>query len=163
MAQPLLVYEESAMKLWTHPMTAPTTPRSMIVAERGGDWARWVERFREDTPDVVVVLQHEGESMAQLAARVRERLDAMVTAGAMPANAVVVGGGRTDQVTLASRATILRSIAKAMAAFGGGSVQLDSSGADKYSMVALAAATSMMVQGTGVRVTAGAGPQPLAA
>jgi len=147
-------------------MTPPTTDRAMIIAERGAPWAPWAERFRALGPDVVVVLQHVGEPIADLAARVRARLVELEAAGQAPQRAVLVGGGRVDRDALSARSLTLRAVASSMARTGGGSVVLDDAGADRYSMAALAATVSMLVRGTGVTVDHAAmpgTPRPLAA
>ena len=133
-------------------MTPPTHSVSMIVAEQGGQWAPWVDRFREITPDVVVVLQQVGESLSELSMRVRRQVAELERDGLSLEQAVLVGGGRTDREALASRSLAIRAMATGMARQGGGRVTLDDAGADRFSMAAIAATVADLVMGTGVTV-----------
>lgn len=145
-------------------MTSPLHNVSMIVAEKGGLWAPWVERFRAETPDVVVVLQQVGESLHEMAMRVRARVSELEQDGFALEQAVLVGGGRTDHEALSSRSLAIRAMATGMATQGGGRVMLDDAGDDRFSMAAIAATVSDLVLGTGVTVEhAAAAPTPAAA
>jgi hypothetical protein len=127
-------------------------PTSLIVAERSSDWAPWVDRFRADAPDVVVLLQEKGEKTNNFAMRVREKVRELASEDRTPEWAVLVGGGRTDQVALEARSLKLRAIATEMAKTGGGRVLLADAGPDRFSMAALASAVQMAVRGTSVTV-----------
>jgi len=137
-------------------MTVPTHNVSMIVAENGGAWTPWVDRFREITPDVVLVLQQVGESLSELAMRVRGRVTELEREGLSLEQAVLVGGGRTDREALAARSLAIRAMATGMASQGGGRVTLEDAGTDRFSMAAIAATVSDLVAGTGVTVQHGA-------
>jgi hypothetical protein len=125
---------------------------SLIVAERKSDWTPWVDRFKADAPDVVVLLQEKGEKTNDFAMRVRDKVRELVAEGRSPSWAVLVGGGRTDSQALESRSLKLRAIATEMAKGGGGRVLLSDAGADRYTMAALASAVQMSVRGTSVTV-----------
>jgi len=125
---------------------------SLIIAERSSDWAAWVERFRADAPDVVVMVEEKGEKTKDFAVRVRDKVKELVADGRAPEWAVLVGGGRIDKVALESRSLTLRAIATEMAKSGGGRVLLEDAGPDRFSMAALASAVQMMVRGTSVTV-----------
>ncbi len=134
-------------------MNTPITYASMVVAERGSDWAGWVERFREECPSVVLVVQQPGESLAELSVRVRDRAEEIEAGDPQVSTAVIVGGGRTDADALAARSLSIRAIASLMARSGGGRLLLDAKAEDRYSMMALASTVSDMVGGTGVRIS----------
>jgi hypothetical protein len=101
---------------------------------------------------VVVVLQHKGESVSQLALRVRTQLAEVAASKAILSQAVVAGGGRTDHDALSARSLVIRAIASEMARSGGGQVVLDDAHADRHSMAALASTIQMLIHGTGVSV-----------
>jgi hypothetical protein len=111
-----------------------------------------VDRFRADAPDVVVLLQEKGEKTNNFAMRVREKVRELASEDRTPEWAVLVGGGRTDQVALEARSLKLRAIATEMAKTGGGRVLLADAGPDRFSMAALASAVQMAVRGTSVTV-----------
>ena len=133
-------------------MTPPTHSVAMIVAETGGAWHPWVDRFREITPDVVLVLQQVGESLSELAMRVRGRVAELERDGLSLEQSVLVGGGRTDREALAARSLAIRAMATGMASQGGGRVMLEDAGPDRFSMAAIAATVADLVVGTGVTV-----------
>ncbi|MEM1415004.1 MAG: hypothetical protein AAGH15_08900 [Myxococcota bacterium] len=134
-------------------MTAPNPePTSFVIAERGGDWATWVERFQRSTPDVAVVVQEPGESVGDLAMRVRARVAALEEDGGAVDQAVLVGGGRTDSEAISARSLVLRALTAPMVAAGAGIITLDGQGRDRYAMMALASTVSPMVMGTGVSI-----------
>jgi hypothetical protein len=133
-------------------MKSETKRVSLIAAEKGGYWAPWVERFRADTPDVVVVLQQVGEKLGEFSLRIRARLAELERNGISMEQSVLVGGGRTDADALSARSVAIRSMAAAMARHGGGDVTLDDAGDDRHAMAALAVTVSPLVSGTGVRV-----------
>lgn len=133
-------------------MTARSHNVSMIVAENGGAWAPWVEQFRSAAGDVVLVLQQVGESLPELAMRVRARVSELERDGFSLEQAVLVGGGRTDPDALSARSLAIRAMASGMATRGGGHVMLDDAGTDRFSMAALAVTVSDLVAGTGVSV-----------
>lgn len=125
---------------------------SLIAAEKGAEWAPWVERFRTRAPDVAVVLQQVGEKLPEFAARIRARMGELEAEGVTVVQAVLASGGRTDPEALLARSVAIRAMAAAMARCGGGDVMLDDAGHDRYSMAALAATVTPLVSGTGVRV-----------
>ncbi len=131
-------------------MTRPAT--SLIVAERNSDWTPWVDRFKADAPDVVVILQEKDEKTNDFAVRVRDKVRELVAEERAPSWATLVGGGRTDSQVLESRSLMLRAIASEMAKGPGGRVLLSDAGADRYTMAALASAVQMSVRGTSVTV-----------
>jgi hypothetical protein len=119
-----------------------TGKTALLVAEREGDWSAWVEPLREQSDDVAVILQRRGESPAELAARVRARVEELQGAGADIVAATLVGGVSFDNKTLAARANIIRAIVGPMA-MAGGHLYLDgnaSAGRGRHAMQALASA-----------------------
>ncbi|RLB54522.1 MAG: hypothetical protein DRJ42_08800 [Deltaproteobacteria bacterium] len=138
-------------------------PTSLIIAERKSAWASWVERFRADAPNVVVVLQERDEKINHFAVRVRDKLNELVAENRAPEWAVLVGGGRVDRDALEARSLELRAIATEMAKSGGGRVLLEDAGPDRFSMAALATTVQMMVRGTSVTVAHTTGPVTRAA
>lgn len=133
-------------------MTTDAKTVSLIAAEKGGYWAPWVEQFRAETPDVVVVLQQAGEKLSEFALRVRARVAELERDGLALSQAVLVGAGRTDPGALSARSLAIRAMASGMARRGGGRVVLEDAGNDRYSMAALAATVAPLVRGTGVTV-----------
>lgn len=131
-------------------------PLSLVVAERDGEWESnwggWVERFSTGTPDVVVVLQHPGESDEELAQRVRAKVDELDAAGRQIARAVIVGAGRPASETLSARSSAIKAIVAPMVEQGHGTLLLDGEGSDRFQMMALAETVAQMVRNTGVTV-----------
>lgn len=134
-------------------LSLPTTPVSLVVAERGSPWESWVDRFSTGTPDVVVVLQEHGEGPDQLASRVRAQVASFEGRGATLARAVIVAG-EADASTLAARALAVKTIVAPMVALGEGTLILDGNQADRFGMRALADTVSMQLAGSGVTVRA---------
>jgi hypothetical protein len=133
-----------------------TGKTALLVAEREGDWSAWVEPLREQSEDVTVVLQRQGESSAELASRVRARVEELAQAGEIVA-AALVAGPSFDNETLAARTRMVRAIVGPMAASGGGQLFLDGgarSGRGRHAMQALASALEGYV-GESVLVSAG--------
>ena len=133
-------------------VTMTRRPTSLIIAERSSEWTPWVDRFKADAPDVVVLLEEKGEKTKDFALRVRDKINELVAADRAPAWAVLVGGGRTDRSALEGRHLTLRAIATEMAKNGGGRVLLEDAGPDRFTMAALATAVQMAVRGTSVTV-----------
>jgi hypothetical protein len=133
-------------------MTPHPSTRSFIVAERGSDWTRWTDVFRAYGPEVVVMVQHADEKIADFSSRVRQRVMDLVSRDELPTRAVLCGGGRVDSGAVAARSTLVRLLAVKMGEIGGGVVRLDDSGPDRYSMAAIAETVSMLAQGTSVRI-----------
>ncbi len=135
---------------------------AVLVAEQQGDWDGWIEPLREQADEVVVVLQRRGESAAELATRVRERVQELREDGGVAA-AALVGGATCDDATLSARALMVRAIVSQMVASGGGRVFLDSglqAGRARHAMAALAAVVEDQVAQTGVDlVTAQGAPE----
>jgi len=130
----------------------PQNTTSLVVAEQGGNWASWVERFQKDTPDVVVVLQDPDEAVDAFAMRVRARVASLQSAGDIVDRAVIVGGGRRDSGAMSARSLVIRAIAAAMVPQGRGNLVLDGQGTDRFAMTALATTVASQVRGTGVSV-----------
>ena len=82
---------------------------AMVIAERGSDWEAWVDQLRQDADDVCLIIQQPGESVSELASRVRYRVDALQPYETL-AKAVVVSGGRVDQDAVAARSLAIRAI-----------------------------------------------------
>ena len=141
---------------------------AVIVCERGADWAPWVERFRRDCDDVVVVSQRGRESSSQLVARVRDTLaeldavDGRTVKAALLGGGVLVGGGVLGAETLGARSSIIRALVSRVAAGGGGTLYLGAhgGGGDGTSMAALAATVRELVRGAGVVVCHTIAPLP---
>ena len=115
---------------------------ALLVAEREGDWSAWVDPLREQSDDVAVVLQRQGESAGELATRVRARVEELSRDGEIVA-AALVGGASFDDQTLSARARIVRAIVAPMAESGGGQLYLDGgarAGRGRHAMQALASA-----------------------
>lgn len=127
---------------------------ALLVAERDSDWSGWVEPLREEAHDVVVVLQNRGETSAELATRVRERVQELRDKGEIAA-AALVGGASWDETTLSARALMVRAIVTQMVSSGGGRVYLDGggrSGRGRHAMAALASVVDEQLGQTGVDV-----------
>lgn len=131
---------------------------AMVIAERGSDWTRWVDRLRNDETDVCMIMQQDGETVSQLASRVRHRVEELAE-GETLSRAVIVGGGRTDADAVSARSLTIRALVAPMVQAGGGEVVLASSYKDRFSMMGLASTVASMLHGTGVQVA----PAPLPA
>lgn len=136
---------------------------AVLVAERDGDWSKWVESLRGDADDIAIVLQRMGESPSELATRVRQRVQELQLGGDLVA-AALVGGDRWDAETLSARSLMIRAIVNQMVASGRGQLFLDAgthAGRSRHAMQALASVVEDQILDTGVEVlTAAAGPQP---
>jgi hypothetical protein len=136
-------------------MSEQATKVSMIVAERGTDWTPWAEWLRLRTPDVLVVVQRQNETLGDLAIRVRARIDEAAAQCVSVESAVMVGGGegRHDDV-LASRSLAIRAIAASMVQAGGGRIWLDGglSPRGRFAMASLAEIVNEQLRLTGVSV-----------
>jgi hypothetical protein len=135
-------------------MSEQTTKVSMIVAERGTDWTPWAEWLRTRMPDVVVVVQRQGESVGELAMRVRARIDDADAQGQVIESAVMVGGTDGSDDVLASRSLALRAMASSMVRAGGGKIWLDGgpSSRGRWAMASLAEIVNEQLRLTGVTV-----------
>lgn len=132
---------------------------AVLVAEQHGDWSSWVDPLQAEADEVVVVLQRRGESAAELATRVRERVQELRNEGGV-ASAALVGGASFDEATLSARALIVRTIVTQMVASGGGCVYLDSgarAGRGRHAMAALASVVGDQVAHTGVHLVTAQG------
>ncbi len=130
-----------------------TTPRTaLVVAERGSDWTPWVEQFRRETPDVVVLMQEPDEKVAAFATRVGARVGELRLCGGRLENAVIVSGGRTDHDIVSARSASIRAIVSPMVEAAGGKLYLSSGGSDRFTMLGIATSVAPMVRGTGVRL-----------
>jgi hypothetical protein len=145
-------------------MTNQSTNVSMVIAERGSEWSSWAEQLRKVCPEVVVMQQLKGETVATFAHRVRARVADLERAGRTLHEAAIVGGGRTDSDAMAARSLAIRALVSPMVRAGGGRVFLGNAGRDRYAMLGLASAAAEMLRGTGVAVApAGAAPALAAA
>jgi hypothetical protein len=133
-------------------MTNQDTNVSMVVAERGSDWSGWAEQLRKGCPEVVVMQQLKGETVAAFVHRVRTRVAEIDRSGRTLHEAAIVGGGRTDSDAMAARSLAIRALVSPMVHAGGGRVFLGSAGRDRYAMLGLASAAAEMLRGTGVAV-----------
>ena len=88
---------------------SPLYNLAMVIAERGSDWENWVDQFRHDADDVCLMIQQPGETVSELATRVRKRVDAIQPYEALT-QAVVVSGGRVDQEAVAARSLAIRAV-----------------------------------------------------
>ncbi len=135
---------------------------ALLVAERDGDWSGWVDPLRSEADDVIVLLQRRGESPAELAARVRERVESLRLTNELTAAALV--GNGWDTATLSARARMVQAIASQMVSAGAGRIYLDGgprTGRGRHAMAALASVVEDQVVRTGVDVvTASAPAQP---
>ncbi len=86
---------------------------AILVAERDGDWSEWVEPLRGQAEDIAIVIQRMDESPAELAARVRERVEAIAREGELVA-AALVGGERWDGETLSARSSMVQALVSHM-------------------------------------------------
>ena len=125
---------------------------SVVVAERGSDWASYATTTRANEPAVVVIEQDKAETATQLARRVRTYVDALESQGKFLENAVLVGGAGTDSDVLAARSLAIRAIVSPMVRHGRGTVLLHGSGRDRHTMKGLATTVSEMIRGSGVDV-----------
>lgn len=126
---------------------------SLVVAERGARWLAWSDRFQAATPEVVLVLQEEGESAESLAARVRDRMSELASNELEVSRAVIIGSGRGTG-SLSARNSAIKAIVAPMVELGRGTLILDGPGRDRFSMAALADTVGTMVKGSGVKVVA---------
>lgn len=126
---------------------------SLVVAERGARWLAWSDRFQAATPEVVLVVQEEGESAESLASRVRERMTELADNHLEVSRAVIIGSG-TGTGSLAARNSAIKAIVAPMVELGRGTLILDGPGRDRFSMAALADTVDSMVRGSGVKVVA---------
>ena len=131
---------------------------SLVVAERGADWAPWAQRLEQGTPGVVVVRQERDEPLSALASRVRARLEDLEAQGREITRGVIVGGGRRDPGTLAARHAVIKTLLAPMVSHGRGTLILDGRGPDRFSMAALATTVRSLVRGAGVQVVATTDP-----
>lgn len=134
----------------------------MVVAEHGSDWAPWAERLRNPAGDLLVVLQQAGEPVAELAGRVRERLERVQSAGRRLDRAVIVAG-IGGEGTLPGRTQVVRALTHGLQDGGGGELVLDGHDSDRFTMRAIAQAVAESMRGSGVRVRHAGSPAPLAA
>jgi hypothetical protein len=127
---------------------------SMIVAERGTDWTPWAEWLRARMPNVIVVVQRQGENVGELAMRVRARVDEADAQGQVIDSAVMVGGPGGNDDVLASRSLALRAMAASMVRSGGGKVWLDggTTSRGRWAMASLAEIVNEQLRLTGVIV-----------
>lgn len=130
---------------------SPLYNLAMVIAERGSDWENWVDQFRHDADDVCLIIQQPGETVSELATRVRKRVDAIQPYEALT-QAVVVSGGRVDQEAVAARSLAIRAVVSPMVRAGQGSVVLASNAKDRISMMGLASTVASMIRGTGVEI-----------
>ncbi|MFW6050929.1 MAG: hypothetical protein ACODAU_07125 [Myxococcota bacterium] len=128
-------------------MSTPNHRASLVVAERGSAWDRWVAGVSEPG----VLLQEQGEAPAVFAQRVRSHVAELEARGQMPGRVVLVGGRRREGA-LSARSLMIRAIAHGMVAGGGGELLLDGHGSDRFTMRALADTVSDMVRGSGLAV-----------
>jgi hypothetical protein len=126
---------------------------AMVIAERGSAWESWVEtlRLRYGADDVCLIVQQPGESVADMATRVRKRVQALQPYETLT-HAVVVSGGRTDNDAVSARSLAIRAIVAPMVKAGGGDVILASNTKDRFSMMGLASTVASMIRGTGVSI-----------
>lgn len=125
---------------------------AMVIAEKGSAWTPWVERFRAQCDDVIVVLQERGETVGDLATRVRAKVEELEELEVSLRDAVIVGGGRIDADAMSARSLAIRAVVSPMVRASGGQLLLDSKGPDRYSMMGLASTVASMLRGTGVLV-----------
>ena len=124
---------------------------AMVIAERGSDWESWVDQLRHEADDVCLIVQQPGESVSELAARVRQRVAAIQPYETL-SKAVLVSGGRVDQDAVAARSLAIRAIVAPMVRAGQGDVVLASNTKDRISMMGLASTVASMIRGTGVDI-----------
>lgn len=130
---------------------SPLYNLAMVIAERGSDWENWVDQFRHDADDVCLIIQQPGETVSELATRVRKRVDAIQPYETL-SQAVVVSGGRVDQEAVSARSLAIRAVVAPMVRAGHGNVVLASNAQDRISMMGLASTVASMIRGTGVEI-----------
>jgi hypothetical protein len=133
---------------------------AMVIAERGSDWESWIDQLRHDADDVCLIIQQPGESVSELALRVRHRVDALRPYEKL-SKVVVASGGRVDQDAVAARSLAIRAVVAPMVRAGHGDVVLASGAKDRISMMGLASTVASMIRGTGVDIQPAA-QRPLA-
>ena len=124
---------------------------AMVIAERGSDWESWVDQLRREADDVCLIVQQPGETVSELATRVRQRVEAVQPYETL-GKAVLVSGGRVDQDAVAARSLAIRAIVAPMVRAGQGNVVLASNAKDRFSMMGLASTVASMIRGTGVDI-----------
>lgn len=145
-------------------MTSSIRKTALLVAEREGDWSRWVEPLRDEADDIAIVLQRMGETPAELAARVRARVEELTERGELVA-AALVGGDRWDPDIIAARSQMIRAIVSQMATIDAGRVYLDAgpaAGRSQHAMQAIASVVTEQIGGH-VAIVTMQGPRPLPA
>ena len=115
----------------------------MVVLEDGGEWPRWLPVLEDAAHESRVVRQDEGETFADLAARVRVALDRLARDGHPVDLSVVACSERADAAALAGRRAIAQHALSWMARGGRGSLlfteSLRQSGPARHALSALAA------------------------
>jgi len=94
---------------------------SMMVLEAGAAWPQWMQDYQRQAPNAVVVAHAPSESMSDLSARVRRRLDELT--GVLTV-AIVACAPTLDPEHLAARKAMCRSLLEAMRSDVGGEVVL---------------------------------------
>ena len=130
---------------------SPLYNLAMVIAERGSDWGNCVDQFRHDADDVCLIIQQPGETVSELATRVRKRVDAIQPYETL-AQGVVGSGGRVDQEAVSARSLAIRAVVSPMVRAGHGNVVLASNPQDRISMMGLAPTVASMIRGTGVEI-----------
>ena len=87
---------------------------AVIVMERGAVWPSCVDACRRITPDTVILAQDDDESCEMLGRRVRARLEALRREGRPVRAGVVAVSRRADAETFESRASVARSLLRAL-------------------------------------------------
>ena len=128
-----------------------TNKTAVLVAERAGDWSAWVEPLRARADDIAIVLQRLGETPAELATRVRERVAEIATQTEVVA-AALVGGERWDSDTLSARSLMIRAIVSHMPPVQEGQLYLDAGTAGGRSWHAMQALGSVVAEQIGGQV-----------
>lgn len=133
-------------------MTSPFKTVRLVISELGAKPERWVDAWSAGGRPVIHLAQQRGEAMGDFVIRVREAIEALAEANRIPATAVMVGSGRVDAESLASRQFALRVLLTTLVRNGGGEVFLTGERRDKYAMQSLAQTAFGMVEGSGVRL-----------
>lgn len=134
--------------------TSKVTLISLVIAERGSDWAPWVDKLWSSSPHVVALVQKPGEGLADFGLRVRERLELHKDRAELIERAVLIGSSDTGPETIASRSVLVRALAGTMVRAGGGTIWLDggNSTRSRVAMTALATTTNDQLRRSGVFV-----------
>ncbi|MEM6960830.1 MAG: hypothetical protein AAF355_04605 [Myxococcota bacterium] len=126
----------------------------MLVAERGAVWQSSEASERLPKEPGAYCVQGEGESSAEFASRVRQRLAYVDRSHPPLANLLILGGEDREPAVWAARASMIQAFVSTREGRGSSEVLLAPHPSDRHSMRAIANSVCESVRGTGVDVRA---------